>query len=185
MDLMSTAQLLGNLGEFVGAIAVVATLIYLALQVRQSKVQINQNSDLVREQLAQSRWTDDLNLHLAMMGDNPARALAVAIENPSALSVEETRVLDAYFSYWTLAETRKIRMHERGMTVDPPFEYAPGSRGFPMYRRILGNAYYKAKFEEHGAGPALTQKLQALMDSFSGQEAWEEYTRVQERIKKT
>jgi hypothetical protein len=34
MDLTSTAQLLGNLGEFVGAIAVVATLVYLAIQVR-------------------------------------------------------------------------------------------------------------------------------------------------------
>ena len=37
MDLMSTAQLLGNFGEFVGAIAVVATLFYLAVQVRHSK----------------------------------------------------------------------------------------------------------------------------------------------------
>jgi len=36
MDLMSTAQLLGNFGEFVGAIAVVATLAYLAVQIRQS-----------------------------------------------------------------------------------------------------------------------------------------------------
>ena len=36
MTLMETAQLLGNFGEFFGAIAVVATLIYLAIQVRQS-----------------------------------------------------------------------------------------------------------------------------------------------------
>ena len=36
MDLMSTAQLLGNFGELVGAIAVVATLIYLAVQIRQN-----------------------------------------------------------------------------------------------------------------------------------------------------
>lgn len=37
MTLMDTAQLLGNLGEFVGALAVVATLFYLAVQVRHSK----------------------------------------------------------------------------------------------------------------------------------------------------
>ena len=36
MDLMSIAQLLGNFGEFVGAIAVVITLIYLARQVQSS-----------------------------------------------------------------------------------------------------------------------------------------------------
>ena len=38
MTLMDTAQLLGNFGEFVGAIAVVATLAYLAVQIRQSNV---------------------------------------------------------------------------------------------------------------------------------------------------
>ena len=37
MDHLTFAQLLGNYGEFVGAIAVVATLFYLALQVRHSK----------------------------------------------------------------------------------------------------------------------------------------------------
>ena len=36
MDLMSTAQLLGNFGEFLGAIAVVVTLAYLATQISQS-----------------------------------------------------------------------------------------------------------------------------------------------------
>jgi hypothetical protein len=36
MDLMSTAQLLGNFGEFVGAIAVVTTLGFLTFQIRQN-----------------------------------------------------------------------------------------------------------------------------------------------------
>jgi len=36
MTLMDTAQLLGNVGEFIGAIVIVITLIYLALQIRQN-----------------------------------------------------------------------------------------------------------------------------------------------------
>jgi hypothetical protein len=36
MDLATTAQLLGNFGEFFGAIAVVVTLAYLAVQIRQN-----------------------------------------------------------------------------------------------------------------------------------------------------
>jgi hypothetical protein len=36
MDLQVTAQLLGNFGEFLGAIAVVATLGYLTVQIRQN-----------------------------------------------------------------------------------------------------------------------------------------------------
>ena len=39
MDLQATAQLLGNFGEFVGAIAVVATLMYLAVQIKHSREQ--------------------------------------------------------------------------------------------------------------------------------------------------
>ena len=39
---------LGAMGEFVGAIAVVATLIYLAIQVRQSKQATQENSRLAR-----------------------------------------------------------------------------------------------------------------------------------------
>lgn len=36
MDLQALAQLLGNVGEFVGAIAVVVTIGYLAVQIRQN-----------------------------------------------------------------------------------------------------------------------------------------------------
>ena len=35
MDLVSTTQLLGNVGEFIGGITVLATLVYLAYQIRQ------------------------------------------------------------------------------------------------------------------------------------------------------
>ena len=36
MDHLTFAQLLGNYGEFIGAIAVVGTLVYLAIQIRQN-----------------------------------------------------------------------------------------------------------------------------------------------------
>ena len=37
MTVIELSQVLGNFGEFFGAIAVVGTLIFLAIQVRQSK----------------------------------------------------------------------------------------------------------------------------------------------------
>ena len=52
MDLQATAQLMGNFGEFVGAIAVVATLGYLAVQIRHSTVQAR--SEALRN--ATSTW---------------------------------------------------------------------------------------------------------------------------------
>ena len=44
MDHQAFAQLLGNYGEFIGAIAVVVTLVYLAAQVRQGKVATEANT---------------------------------------------------------------------------------------------------------------------------------------------
>jgi hypothetical protein len=44
MDAFQLFQLLGNLGEFFGAIAVVVTLIYLAIQIRQNSAQLRINS---------------------------------------------------------------------------------------------------------------------------------------------
>ena len=44
MDHQELAQLLGNYGEFIGSIAVVATLFYLVLQVRQNTTSIRSQS---------------------------------------------------------------------------------------------------------------------------------------------
>ncbi len=41
-------QDLGNLGEFVGAIAVLVTLVYLALNIRQNTAQLSQNTRAVQ-----------------------------------------------------------------------------------------------------------------------------------------
>ncbi len=44
MDLNDTAQLLGNFGEFVGAIAVVISLVYLAIQLRMNTKALRANA---------------------------------------------------------------------------------------------------------------------------------------------
>ncbi|MEE8475850.1 MAG: hypothetical protein V3T01_10890 [Myxococcota bacterium] len=48
MSALEFSQLLGNYGEFVGAIAIVVTLVYLAIQVRQS-------SRMMRASIRQAR----------------------------------------------------------------------------------------------------------------------------------
>ena len=70
MDFANTAQLLGNLGEFIGSIGVVATLIYLAIQIRHNTEATNRTAfqDLVNAQaeinnLATTRETATLLVH--------------------------------------------------------------------------------------------------------------------------
>ena len=43
-----TLEDLGNIGDFIGGIAVIVTLLYLAFQMRQNTKQLRQNADLAR-----------------------------------------------------------------------------------------------------------------------------------------
>ena len=61
MDAFQLFELLGNLGEFFGAIAVVATLIYLAIQIRQNSAQLRISS----RQIAEERYRDLIDNVLA------------------------------------------------------------------------------------------------------------------------
>ncbi len=52
MDHQTFAELLGNYGEFVGAIAVVVTLLYLSMQIRQNTRAMDENRKAVAAQSA-------------------------------------------------------------------------------------------------------------------------------------
>lgn len=54
MNLIELSQVLGNFGEFFGAIAVVVTLVYLAVQIRQNSTQLRLNS----HQISTERYAD-------------------------------------------------------------------------------------------------------------------------------
>ncbi len=163
--------IIGNLGLLIGVALVI--------------VQINQNSQLVREQIFTTRWTDSLNLHLAMMGDNPAAAVAKAIESPSELTVEETRVLEAYVLYWGLADTRWRLLDDRGMAVLEPISFDDlDDPRVSLWTGAFGNSYVKARYEEIGiGGPLLSPKLRPFMDSLSGNENLDRYQRIIARIR--
>jgi hypothetical protein len=49
MDHQAFAQLLGNYGEFLGAIAVVVTLVFLIAQLRQGKASLDANTKALDE----------------------------------------------------------------------------------------------------------------------------------------
>ncbi len=71
---------LANLGEFLGGLAVVVTLVYLATQVRQ-------NTSAIRASSAQA-FGDSINgLNLLIAGDlEQARVWRLASEDPGAMS---------------------------------------------------------------------------------------------------
>jgi hypothetical protein len=85
-----TLQDLGNIGEFVGAIGVVASLIYLALQIRQNSHQISQNTNSVlgSVELENARLSSDWLLSVAQ---NPelGRVWRLGLSEPMKLTEDE------------------------------------------------------------------------------------------------
>ena len=57
MSFIEITAVLGNLGEFIGSIAVLATLIYLAVQVKYSRDLLEENRKIALSQVYQARAT--------------------------------------------------------------------------------------------------------------------------------
>ncbi len=88
MSFMDIAQLLGNLGEFIGAIVIVATLIYLAMQVKQ-------NTNALHAQSRQSVVAGAQTELFAIM-DNPDMVINITKEGP--LTPQEQVQLQGYLT---------------------------------------------------------------------------------------
>jgi len=62
MDLLQISEMLGNFGEFIGAIVVVITLIYLSVQVRYSRMLLEENRKIALGQVSQTNTGFRLDL---------------------------------------------------------------------------------------------------------------------------
>ena len=94
MDHQAFAQLLGNYGEFVGSIAVLATLIYLAFQIRQNTAQLASAS----LQAMADRMENKL---LFVAGNRLFAEQAVRLlEEPESLTPAEMNQHAMYFACW-------------------------------------------------------------------------------------
>ena len=115
MDHQAFAQLLGNYGEFVGAIAVVATLAYLAVQVRHSRAATEANtkqleSATLREMAGRM---ENRLLLLATDSDFADRVFRLNLE-PESLSSLDQFQLFWYVTSWIGDYEEAYRQHAIG-----------------------------------------------------------------------
>ena len=94
-------SLLANLG-------VIAGLVLVAIQIRQ-------NTGITRAQVTNDWYMADMQLELAMMGEDPAASWTRAVFSPEDLDRSDAAVLDRYFNYGLVQIQRLQRMHELGM----------------------------------------------------------------------
>jgi hypothetical protein len=133
MTLIETTQLLGNLGEFVGAIAVVVTLVYLAVQVRHSRAATEANtkqleSAALREMAARM---ESRTLLLATNSDLADRIMRSEID-PESLTPLDTFQMAWYVASWVADFEEAYRQHTLG-TIP---EAALTSRTINMHRML-------------------------------------------------
>ena len=90
MTLLEAAQLLGNVGEFAGAIGVIATLVYLAIQVRQNTATIQRTDEAHRKEIdmaTNSRFNEQR--HALYSDPDLARIFRTGLIDPGALDEVE------------------------------------------------------------------------------------------------
>ena len=155
MDHQAFAQLLGNYGEFIGAIAVVATLFYLAVQVRHSKEatqantrSLDENRRLAMAQTYQARADAFQNMLTSMGASNLGSIIEKLAEagwpdSESAmesLSVAERSSLVCFESARISGIDNLHYQHEQGYLDDegynPRFEHMV--RGYTPLWKSLG-----------------------------------------------
>ena len=135
MDLQSTAQLLGNFGEFVGAIAVVATLFYLAVQVRHTKEATDANTEALKE--SQKIARTDSYLRRADVMERSAAQAAISEELANILlkarhgAIAELTELDRF----------RLEMWERARMIRVESQFYQWQQG------LLDDEYYEHQFK--------------------------------------
>jgi hypothetical protein len=110
MTLLETAQLLGNFGEFFGAIAVVATLVFLTVQVKHSKTSVEANTKALDESrrlaLAQT-YQARANLRIGQLQLEAESEFITPLLDK--LESQDWRVNDTAFSSLSSLEQRRAK----------------------------------------------------------------------------
>ena len=137
MTLMETAQLLGNFGEFFGAVAVVATLAYLAVQIRQNNV------------LAKAETVNDIYrgweaIYITEYETGIQELFIKSIEQPDDLTPSEIMKLSAYLNTIMNLYSRQSSMFFRyGLAYDPTDDLVVAAQHY------FGGRFARAWFYEN------------------------------------
>ena len=81
-------------------------------------IQIRQGTDIAKAQIENDFWIADLQLELAMMGEQPQKSWIKAVYAPEELTKEDAAVIDRYLNYNFIQLNRMARMRELGLSTN-------------------------------------------------------------------
>ena len=157
-----TLEGLGNLGDFIGGIAVVATLVYLALQVRQSNTLLHANTSSVRaaSSIAINERLVGVNQSLV---EDPSLAEIVVRElsSPGSIKGADRVRLDTLLQSMFISLENILKLVQAGTIA--PKDWEPWSRHL---RNWLRNPAVRAWWSRQQSpfGEAFVGHVNALLD---------------------
>jgi hypothetical protein len=170
MDLIEVTEVMGNVGEFVGSFAVLATLIYVSLQLRYSRDLLEENRRIAISQVHHARMETRREIHqTAISNDMSAIFAKLGVMGPAEIEVEDIEQLN---------EVERIKLthflHQQVLMIDNwVFQTSLGlldSEGFDIPPYLL------KRNAEHLS--ALTEKLNVTVSARTA-ELWARNMSVQ------
>ncbi len=159
MSTLEISQLLGNYGEFVGAIAIVVTLIYLAVQIRQNTAS---------SQAASRDWVSrsTIDLQVALFKDNEtALTFQTGLANPDGLGESAWRFelmiyavfenFDAAFAQWKRGVFSDEDWEKMRITIGQMIGQSGAQRSWEAGLKRLMSQPFQDYVEELGTGLAV------------------------------
>ena len=123
MDLMSTAQLLGNIGEFVGALGVIGSLVYLAIQVRHGAEQSRLNTKAVEASAYNQTVVEISALGRTVVSEPEIREIIwKASRDPGSIEGADRILYRALLSNNFFGFENLFRLYEQGMIDEESWE---------------------------------------------------------------
>lgn len=162
MDHQALAQLLGNYGEFVGAIAVVVTLVFVGIQVRQSTRTMAESN-----KLAQSTTLDESLRHFSqfrrMLATDPGltRIWIDGRRSGELSEVDSQRFFFLAREYHNMMRNDYVRHISVGRDVyaaNAVRSWATQLKEYPGLREII----LRPEFDETGFNSSIAKFLEEL-----------------------
>ena len=113
MDIME----LGAIGELVGGVAVIASLLYVGLQVRQSNEQSKQRDHIERAESHRAQSRDGNALLLPLTNPDLANVFRRGINDFTSLTNDEQGQLDSWLTMYTI-HVESIEFVDEGGFID-------------------------------------------------------------------
>ncbi len=148
MTPMEISQVLGNVGEFVGSIAVVATLLYLAIQVREAG-RSSKFAAVQANRAMRIAWFSSLrdSSHLPAILTKVLAGEALETEDEIRLNYHYAADWGIFYSEWVQRELGVTG--EFATSDDMPMKFLLSSQRAMEFWRGIGERLYPARFVEY------------------------------------